>query len=100
MDFPLPAGNSRRRRRLKKPGADAPGFAGVWGRSATNKRASVYTEALLAATIFRCQSKFESQLILTVSFCDVWDFELLPLYDIILKTVLRKQGAKCRWIEI
>ena len=53
MDFPLPAGNSRRRRRLKKPGADAPGFAGVWGRSATNKRASVYTEALLAATLSR-----------------------------------------------
>ncbi len=35
---------------LKKPGALAPGFTGVWGRSATNKRASVYTEALLAAT--------------------------------------------------
>lgn len=39
MDFSLPAGNSRRRRRLKKPGAPAPGFAGVWGRLATNKRA-------------------------------------------------------------
>ena len=26
MDFSLPAGNSRRRRRLKKPGAGAPGF--------------------------------------------------------------------------
>ena len=49
-DFSLPAGNSRRRRRLKNPGAPAPGFTGVWGRSATNKRASVYTEALLAAT--------------------------------------------------
>ena len=48
MNFSLPAGNSRRRRRLKKTGADAPGFTGVWGRSATNKRASVYTEALLA----------------------------------------------------
>ena len=39
MIFPLPAGNSRRRRRLKKPGALAPGFTGVWGRSATNKHA-------------------------------------------------------------
>ncbi|SFG94978.1 hypothetical protein SAMN05660211_04489 [Enterocloster clostridioformis] len=39
MDFSLPAGYSRRRRRLKKPGASAPGFTGVWGRSATNKRA-------------------------------------------------------------
>jgi len=39
MDFSLPAGNSRRRRRLKKPGAGVPGFTGVWGRSATNKRA-------------------------------------------------------------
>lgn len=38
-DFSLPAGNSRRRRRLKKPGALAPGFTGVWGRSATNKHA-------------------------------------------------------------
>ena len=51
MNFSLPAGNSRRRRRLKKTGADAPGFTGVWGRSATNKRASVYTEALLAGII-------------------------------------------------
>lgn len=50
MDFSLPAGNSRRRRRLKKPGAPTPGFTGVWGRSATNKHASVYTEALLATT--------------------------------------------------
>ena len=48
--FPLPAGNSRRRRRLKKPGALAPGFTGVWGRSATNKHAPVYTGALLATT--------------------------------------------------
>ncbi len=39
MIFSLPAGNSRRRRRLKKPGAPAPGFTGVWGRSATNKHA-------------------------------------------------------------
>ena len=39
MIFPFPAGNSRRRRRLKKPGALAPGFTGVWGRSATNKHA-------------------------------------------------------------
>ena len=39
MIFSLPAGNSRRRRRLKKPGALAPGFTGVWGRSATNKHA-------------------------------------------------------------
>ena len=51
MNFSLPAGNSRRRRRLKKTGADAPGFTGVWGRSATNKRASVYTEALLATMV-------------------------------------------------
>ncbi len=48
MIFSHPAGNSRRRRRLKKPGATAPGFTGVWKRSATNKHASVYTEALLA----------------------------------------------------
>jgi len=40
MDFSLPAGNSSRRRRLKKPGAPAPGFTGVWGRSVTNKRAT------------------------------------------------------------
>ena len=73
------------------------GFGG--GQPPTSTR-RVYTGALLAATIFRCQSKFESQLILTVSFCDVWDFELLPLYDIILEPVRRKQGAKCRWIEI
>ena len=39
MIFSLPAGNSRRRRRLKNPGAVAPGFTGVWGRSATNKHA-------------------------------------------------------------
>ena len=38
-DFSLPAGNSRRRRRLKKPGAPAPGFTGVWGRLAPNKHA-------------------------------------------------------------
>lgn len=38
MDFSLPAGNSRRRRRLKKPGAPAPGFRGL-GAAATNKRA-------------------------------------------------------------
>lgn len=39
MIFSLPAGNSRRRRRLKNPGAPAPGFLGVWGRTATNKHA-------------------------------------------------------------
>ena len=50
MIFPFPAGNSRRRRRLKNPGAVAPGFTGVWGRTATNKRAPVYTGALLATT--------------------------------------------------
>ena len=73
------------------------GFGG--GQPPTSTR-RVYTGALLAATIFRCQSKFESQLILTVSFCDVWDFELLPLYDIILNIVHKKQGAECQWIEI
>lgn len=50
MDFSHPAGNSRRRRRLKRSGADAPLLTGAWGRSATNKHTSVYTEALLAAT--------------------------------------------------
>ena len=49
MIFPLPAGDSRRRRRLKRTGANAPVLTGAWGRLATNKRASVYTEALLAA---------------------------------------------------
>jgi len=68
MDFSLPAGNSRRRRRLKKPGAPAPGFTGVWGalsasgarpaptepkarpgQPPTSKRL-VYTGALLATT--------------------------------------------------
>ena len=38
-DFSSSQMNSRRRRRLKKPGAPAPGFTGVWGRLATNKRA-------------------------------------------------------------
>ncbi len=61
MKFSLPAGNSRRRRRLKKPGASAPGFIGGWGgtrpaltepkarpgQPPTSKR-WVYTEALLA----------------------------------------------------
>ena len=50
MIFPLPVGYSRRRRRLKRTGANAPVLTGAWGRLATNKRASVYTEALLAAT--------------------------------------------------
>ena len=50
MILPLPAGYSRRRRRLKRTGANAPVLTGAWGRLATNKRASVYTEALLAAT--------------------------------------------------
>ena len=48
--FTLPAGNSRRQRRLKRTGAFAPVLTGAWGRLATNKRASVYTEALLATT--------------------------------------------------
>lgn len=41
---------SRRQRRLKNPGASAPGFTGAWGRSATNKLRRVYTGALLATT--------------------------------------------------
>ena len=40
----------RRRRRLKRTSANAPVLTGVWGRSATNKHAPVYTSALLAAT--------------------------------------------------
>ena len=32
MIFSLPAGNSRRRRRLKRIGATAPVLTGVWGR--------------------------------------------------------------------
>ena len=39
MIFSLPAGNSRRRRRLKRTGATAPVLTGAWGRSATNKHA-------------------------------------------------------------
>ena len=50
MIFSLPAGNSRRRRRLKRTGAFAPVLTGAWGRSATNKHAPVYTGALLAVT--------------------------------------------------
>ena len=50
MIFSLPAGNSRRRRRLKRTGAFAPVLTGAWGRSATNKHAPVYTGALLATT--------------------------------------------------
>ena len=67
-DFSLPAGNSRRRRRLKTPGALAPGFTGVGGAmSAGGARPAptepkarlgqpptstrrVYTDALLAST--------------------------------------------------
>ena len=49
-DFSLPAGNSRRRRRLKRTGAFAPVLTGAWGRSATNKHTPVYTGALLAVT--------------------------------------------------
>ena len=43
--------DSRRRRRLKRTGAFAPVLTGGWGRSATNKLGSVYTDPLLAATI-------------------------------------------------
>ncbi|MCH5264187.1 MAG: hypothetical protein J1F42_14870 [Lachnospiraceae bacterium] len=50
-DFSLPACDSRRRRRLKRTGANAPVLTGAWGRLATNKRASVYTEALLATMV-------------------------------------------------
>ena len=50
MIFPLPAGNSRRRRRLKRTGATAPVLTGLGGVSTTNKHAPVYTGALLAAT--------------------------------------------------
>ena len=50
MIFSLPAGNSRRRRRLKRTGAFAPVLTGAWGRSATNKHTPVYTGALLAVT--------------------------------------------------
>ena len=60
MIFPLPAGNSRRRRRLKNPGASAPGFTGVWGRSATNKHAPVYTGGLLAAAAQRSALNFQN----------------------------------------
>ena len=50
MIFPFPAGNSRRRRRLKRTGAVAPVLTGGLGAEATNKHAPVYTGALLAAT--------------------------------------------------
>ena len=39
MIFSPPAGNSRRQRRLKRTGANAPVLTGAWGRSATNKHA-------------------------------------------------------------
>ena len=51
MILSLPVGDSRRRRRLKRTGAVAPVLTGVWGRLATSKRASVYTEALLATMV-------------------------------------------------
>ena len=47
----LSAGSSSRRR-LKKLGAPAPGFTGVWGRLAANKQASVYTDVLLLPVSF------------------------------------------------
>ena len=56
-DFPLPECTSRRWRRLKRTGANAV-LTGAWGRSATNKQASVYTEAcllLLSEHIIRCK---------------------------------------------
>ena len=53
MIFSLPAGNSRRRRRLKRTGAFAPVLTGAWGRSATNKHApGIYRR--IAAIILRC----------------------------------------------
>ena len=49
--FPLPAGNSRRRRRLKRTGATAPVLTGAWGRQPPTSTRRVYTGALLAATL-------------------------------------------------
>ncbi len=64
MNFSLPAGNSRRRRRLKKPGAAAPGFTGVWGRSATNKRAPGIYRRIACRYLFHgisCSAQFHLQ---------------------------------------
>ena len=52
MIFPFPAGNSRRRRRLKRTGANAPVLTGVWGRQPPTSTCRVYTGALLAATCY------------------------------------------------
>ena len=87
MNFSLPAGNSRRRRRLKKTGADAPGFTGVWGRSATNKRASVYTEALLAATFTPAAQHLSFPCIIEVEglyYKSDWENEVCLMYDVIV----------------
>ncbi len=61
-EFSLPAGNSRRRRRLKKPGSGAPGFTGAWGRQPPTSERRVYTGALLAATILGFGAKREDSL--------------------------------------
>ena len=42
--------NSRRRRRLKRAGANAPALLGVWGHQPPTSTRRVYTRALLAAT--------------------------------------------------
>lgn len=43
--------NSRRRRRLKRAGANAPALLGVWGHQPPTSTRRVYTGALLAATL-------------------------------------------------
>ncbi len=60
MNFSPPAGNSRRRRRLKNPGAAAPGFTGAWGRQPPTSERRVYTGALLALN--RCNWYNETQI--------------------------------------
>jgi len=62
MDFFLPAGNSRRRRRLKKPGAGAPGFTGVWGRPATNKQAPGIYRGIACRYFFAAALNFSNKL--------------------------------------
>lgn len=50
MIFPLPAGSSRRRRRLKRTGVNTPVLTGAWGRGPPTSKRRVYTGALLATT--------------------------------------------------
>ena len=58
MDFSLPADNSRRRRRLKKPGALAPGFTGV-GRSQLPASTSRYIPGHCQVCYGMCNNSYD-----------------------------------------